>query len=163
MTKRVLFSVMFCLLILVLSACRMDVIGDMDKTDETPVSNEIPQDLTTNCVDVLIDIPLDSVTGISEYEAMILCREVLGEYDNFNEDRIIYFGFNTGFKFSYLCDAAVKCKDIQYYVMRVSWLVDDDHWSYIGKVMVSANGDEIYAYSIDQEGNYYLAEKLWEK
>jgi hypothetical protein len=70
---------------------------------------------------------------------------------------------DTGFRLAYRFVEAIEFEDQYYYVMYMSWLVDDNHWSYIGEVMVSASGDEIYSGAVDREGNYFIVEKLWEK
>ena len=101
---------------------------------------------------IVKNIPIDSVETISEVDAAILCRTVLGEKAK-----------ETGFLLAYRCDDIIEYQNQNYYVMIVSWLVDGYHWSYIGEVMVSKNGDEIYSGAIDREKNYYIVEKLWEK
>ena len=95
-------------------------------------------------------IDMNSVYGISEDDASILCRTVLGEK-----------GDITDFDIGYRCTAAIEYNGGQYYVVTVSWLVDDRYWSYIGEVMVASNGDTIYSGYSDQEGNYYLHEIIW--
>ena len=71
--------------------------------------------------------------GITKQEAELLCYDVLGERDE-----------ETGFPFSFGTSAAVEKDKKQYYVVRVSWLVDNSHLSYIGDFFVSADGKEIY-------------------
>jgi hypothetical protein len=98
------------------------------------------------------NIPKKTSEGISEEDAANLCRIVLGEAAD-----------DTGFRLAYRCVETKEFEDQYYYVMNMSWLVDDIHWSYIGEVMVSVSGDEIYSGAVDREGNYFLVEKLWEK
>ena len=95
---------------------------------------------------------INSIRDISEEDAINLCHTVIGDK-----------AMENGFKLGYRCDARVKCNGIQYYVITMSWLVDDNHWSYLGEILVSTKGNQIYSGTIDNEGNYYLAEKLWEK
>ena len=100
----------------------------------------------------VIDIPLNSVNGISEEEALNLCFSIVGEKCE-----------ETGFRLAYHYVGAIEYEGAEYYVMNMTWLVDDNHWSYIGELIVSANGDKIYDGVIDEEGNYYLGQKRWQK
>lgn len=81
----------------------------------------------------IVPIPIEAVEGITKQEAELLCYAVLGERDE-----------ETGFPFSFGTSAAVEKDKKQYYVVRVSWLVDNSHLSYIGDFFVSADGKEIY-------------------
>lgn len=92
---------------------------------------------------------LGPITINSEEVAIGLCRTVLGTTDE-----------ETGFKLSYLFEKEIEINGDNYFVMKVRWLVDNNHWSYIGEVMVSVNSGEIYAASTDREGNYFLWERL---
>lgn len=96
-----------------------------------------------------IQLPVDSVVGITESAAIALCYEILGEKAE-----------ETGYELAYRCVGAIEVKGVQYYVMDVTWLVDEKHWSYIGEVMVSADGCTIYD-GDSKNGNYFLGEKRW--
>ena len=117
------------------------------------------QELIPNSNNTPIEIPIVSVKGISEEQVSILCRKVIGEKDNNTSP--IYKGFNTDFELSYLCDGAIECRGVQYYVVRMSWLVDNNHWSYIGDLIVSANGYEIYSGLKHSDGTYSFGQMLW--
>ena len=107
-----------------------------------------------------VNVPMDSVKGLSPDEAISLCYEKLGETDGEGGyDR----GNNTGNKIGYRCVGAVKFKDKNYYILYTSWLVSNNHWSYIGYTLVSADADEIYDGAIDSDGNKKKKKKIWEK
>lgn len=115
------------------------------------VTTIIPQE-TTSIPPRSTQVPLEQVQGISIEEAEDLCYETIGEFDE-----------DTGFELSYRCIEAVKIEDATYYVMFISWLVDNDHWSHIGHVLVSADGAAIYSCTPNEDGSYTLDRKLWGK
>lgn len=89
----------------------------------------------------IVEIPIfDIETIVNEQEGAItrdeaekLCREVL-------EDK----AEENGFPISYKAIGAIFIKEKIYYVMHISWLVNNNHWSYIGNCYVSIDGQEIY-------------------
>lgn len=97
----------------------------------------------------IVEIPIDSVKGITKQEAEKLCQMVLGEKDE-----------ETGFVFSFGTSGAVKTKGEQYYCVRVSWLVDGSHLSYLGDFFVSADGKEIYN-GTALAGEYVMEDVIW--
>ena len=96
-------------------------------------------------------IEISEVEGISQQEAEALCLPVLGDRDD-----------TTGFTVSYRCIGAVEKDNRQYYVIDVSWLVDNSHWSHIGNLFVSADGKEIYDDTVNQS-EYIFEDILWSK
>ena len=99
----------------------------------------------------IVEIPVDSIKGITKQEAEKLCYSVLGEKDA-----------DTGFTFSFGVSGAVKRGEKQYYVVRTSWLVNNSHLSYIGDFFVSADGNEIYN-GTALSGEYEMTDKIWIK
>ena len=99
----------------------------------------------------IIEIPLDSVKGISKQEAEKACYRVLGEKDE-----------KTGFIFSFGTSGAVETNGKQYYVIRASWLVNNSHLSYIGDFFVSADGKEIYS-GTAVSGEYIMGNLIWKE
>ncbi len=99
--------------------------------------------------DDIVEISSDSVKGITNEEAENLCQSVLGEKDE-----------ETGFTFSFGTSGAIKTKGKQYYVVRVSWLVNGSHLSYIGDFFVSADGKEIYD-GTALSGEYTMENVIW--
>ena len=99
----------------------------------------------------IVPIPIETVKGITKQEAELLCYAVLGERDE-----------ETGFPFSFGTSAAVEKDKKQYYVVRVSWLVDNSHLSYIGDFFVSADGKEIYD-GVVLGVEYELMDLRWKK
>ncbi|MBR5236704.1 MAG: hypothetical protein IKW06_04980 [Clostridia bacterium] len=97
----------------------------------------------------IVEIPLDSVKGITQQEAEELCHLILGEKDE-----------ETGFIFSFGTSGAVETQGKQYYVIRASWLVDNSHLSYIGDFFVSADGKEMYDGTAFQ-GEYIMEKVIW--
>lgn len=99
----------------------------------------------------IIPISVDDVKGISAREAEALCCGFMGETDA-----------DTGFAFSFGTSGAVQNGEKQYYVVRASWLVNNDHLSYIGDFFVSADGKEIYDGVVT--GNLYeMMDLKWKK
>ena len=92
-----------------------------------PVQNQdVVVNETKSDTDIM-EISVDSVKGITQQEAEKLCHSVFGEKDE-----------ETGFIFSFGTSGAVETEGKQYYVIRVSWLVNNSHLSYIGDFFVSA-------------------------
>ncbi len=89
--------------------------------------------------------------GITAKEAQELCLEVLGD-----------MAPETGFPISYRCISTVSAKGKLYYVMHISWFVNETHWSYIGNCFVSSDGTEIYD-GIAHSSGYEMTELRWEK
>ncbi len=87
--------------------------------------------------------------NITKQEAETLCRDVLGEKAE-----------ETGFPVSYSCIGAASADDTVYYVMRIAWLVEGTHWSYIGNCFVSLDGKEIYD-GIALSGEYTMTKLRW--
>ena len=105
---------------------------------------------TKSDVDITI-ISVDDVKGITGREAEELCYYVMGEKDE-----------DTGFAFSFGTSGAIQKGEKQYYVIRASWLVDNNHLSYIGNFFVSADGKEIYDGVVSGE-EYEMMDLMWKK
>ncbi len=105
----------------------------------------------TKSNDDITPISVDDVKGITGREAEELCYYVLGEKDE-----------DTGFSFSFGTSGAVQKGEKQYYVIRASWLVDNNHFSYIGDFFVSADGKEIYDGVVSGE-KYEMMDLKWKK
>lgn len=107
----------------------------------------------------IVEIPISDVetvakqskNGLTRQEAELLCRDVLGDKAEEN-----------GFPISYRCISAVSANDNLYYVMHITWLVDNNHWSYIGNCYVSSDGQEIYDGIVSPE-EYKMTALRWEK
>lgn len=105
----------------------------------------------------IVEIPISDVemiakqseNGITSMEAEQLCQEILGDSAEEN-----------GFPISYRCISAVSVNDKLYYVMHISWLVNNSHWSYIGNCFVSYDGKEIYD-GLFLEEKYSMTELRW--
>ena len=125
--------------------------------NETPVEynetvhNKDILDNETKLDNDIKEISVDSVEGITQQEAERLCHSVFGEKDK-----------ETGFLFSFGTSGAVETKGKQYYVIRVSWLVNNSHLSYIGDFFVSADGKEIYD-GTALSGEYTMGKLIWSK
>ena len=114
-------------------------------------NNSMPVQEQTDVVneEKIVEIPLDSVKGITPEEAEELCYFVLGEKDE-----------DTGFTFSFGTAGAVEKDKKLYYVIRASWLVNNSHMSYIGDFFVSADGKEIYN-GTALPGEYTMQNIIW--
>lgn len=105
----------------------------------------------------VVEVPVSDVEsiakeeGITKEEAEQLCQEVLGDKDEENS-----------FPISYRCIGAVSANNKLYYVMHIAWLVDNNHWSYIGNCYVSSDGKEIYD-GIVSPAKYEMTELKWSK
>ncbi len=117
------------------------------KKDVTSLeNNEISEE--TNDGEI-IQIPLESINGITASEAEALCYSILGEKDK-----------ETGFIFSFGTTSAVEKDKKQYYVVRASWLVNNSHMSYIGDFFVSADGKEVYN-GVALQDEYQMEDRIW--
>ena len=99
----------------------------------------------------IVEISVDTVKGITQGEAEELCYYVLGDKDK-----------DTGFAFSFGTAGAVEKDKKQYYVIRASWLVNNNHLSYIGDFFVSADGKEIYEGSARPD-EYIMLNIIWSR
>ena len=107
----------------------------------------------------VVEVPISDVEsiakekedGITKEEAESLCRERLGDKAEEN-----------GFPISYRCIGAVSANEKLYYAMHITWLVDNNHWSYIGNCYVSSDGKEIYD-GIVSPARYEITELRWSK
>ena len=152
MTIRLLSIIIFLNMMVLFGFQIKDVKSVQKESCRLPVSNDAPScQLIPDNSNEAINEQINSVKIISEEDAINLCRTVLGDK-----------AMENGFILGYRCDARIECNGTQYYVITMSWLVDDNHWSYIGELMISTNGNQIYSGTIDYDGNYYLDEKLWE-
>ena len=89
--------------------------------------------------------------GITVKEAEELCVEVLGD-----------MAPETGFPIFYKCISAVSAKGKLYYVMNISWFVNETHLSYIGNCFVSSDGTEIYDGIANSDG-YEMTQLRWRR
>ncbi|MBQ2890938.1 MAG: hypothetical protein IJE44_04770 [Clostridia bacterium] len=86
---------------------------------------------------------------ITQEEAEKLCASVLGEKDE-----------ETGFPFSFGATGTIQKDGKEYYVIRTSWLVNNDHLSYIGDFFVTTDGKEIYDGWYTSE-EYSIGKLIW--
>ena len=133
------------------------------ETQHEPINNtevntnefESEQNFDESIVEVpildVVAITEQTQNGITQRQAEDLCRNVLGETAEEN-----------GFPLSYRCISAVSANDKFYYVMDIAWMVNNDHWSYIGNCFVSSDGQEIYD-GIVLSGEYEMTELRWSK
>ena len=126
----------------------------INKTDDTITETKTIQDF-----DDIVEISISDIeviaqqnqNSLTQQEAEKLCRDVLGDKAEEN-----------GFPISYRCISAVSANDKLYYVMHITWLVDNNHWSYIGNCYVSSDGQEIYD-GIVSPAKYKMTELRWKK
>lgn len=110
-------------------------------------------------VDYIAEVPISDVeaiakeqeNGITKQDAEKLCQKILGDKAEEN-----------GFPISYRCISAVSANNKLYYVMHIAWLVNNNHWSYIGNCYISSDGQEIYD-GIVSQSEYTMTELRWKK
>lgn len=141
MSRKIIFGIVVA--VVVAAAC-----GCFYQKTETPDDNAV--NITEENLSI-VEIPVDSITGISPGEAEGLCYLALGEKDK-----------DTGFTFSFGTSGAVKRGEKKYYVIRASWLVNNSHMSYIGDFFVSEDGKEIYS-GTALGGEYVIENLIWQK
>ncbi|MBE7048657.1 MAG: hypothetical protein E7393_04730 [Ruminococcaceae bacterium] len=100
--------------------------------------------------DAIIVISIDDVNGITPEEAEKLCFSVFGKEDK-----------ETGFLFLFSVTGAIEQKNKQYYIIRMSWLVNNSHLSYIGDCFVSVDGKEIYTGIANPPEEYIMDSLIW--
>lgn len=93
----------------------------------------------------------ENIERITPKEAEELCYSALGEKDE-----------GTGFPFSFSATSTLERNGIQYYVIRATWLVNNDHMSYIGDFFVSSDGKEIYSGFVEGD-KYTMGNLIWSK
>ncbi len=93
----------------------------------------------------------ESENGLTAEAAEMLCGEVLGKHAS-----------ETGFPISYKCIGGASYNGKLYYVMHISWFVNNQHWSYIGNAFVSSDGAEIYDGIVSEE-EYEITGLRWKK
>lgn len=161
MKKKIFYSITFAVLVVaIIGIVYCNTVAPNNETtadtsepaqnQEAVVDETTAVDETTEIADI-IEIPIDSVKGITQQEAENLCYLALGEKDE-----------ETGFIFSFGTSGAVKRGGKQYYVIRASWLVNNSHLSYIGDFFVSADGKKIYS-GTALSGEYTMETLIWEK
>ncbi len=100
------------------------------------------------CHTFFVNAPVEN-ERITQEEAEKLCASVLGEKDE-----------ETGFPFSFGATGTIQKDGKEYYVIRTSWLVNNDHLSYLGDFFVSVDGKEIYD-GFTQSGEYSIGKLIW--
>ena len=119
--------------------------------DEVPAQTPKSEPAEPETDGDIIQIPVESVKGITSHEAEELCYSIMGKQDE-----------ETGFLFSFGTAAAVEKDGKQYYVIRASWLVNNSHMSYIGDFFVSSDGKEVYS-GVALPDEYTMGNLIWSK
>ena len=146
MNKKIFLT--FVILVVIITSCIFIIRFSYNqeiKEDENIKDSEIIEQTD------FVQIPIDSVSGITTKRAEELCYNVLGKKDE-----------KTGNLFSYGVSDAVKKGNREYYIVRVSWLVNNDHMSYIGDFFVSSDGSKIYN-GFAKPGEYEMGDIIWSK
>ena len=120
-------------------------VGQGSAEEERTENYELPSDAD------IVEIPPEQVKGITQEDAQQLCYFALGEKDK-----------ETGFPFSFGVTGAVEAQGHQYYVIRASWLVNNDHLSYIGDFFVRADGNVIFDGAALSD-SYTMTSIVWSK
>ena len=144
MNKKIFLT--FVILVVIITSCIFIIRFSFNqeiKEDENIKDSEIIEQTD------FVQIPIDSVRGITTKRAEELCYNVLGKKDE-----------KTGNLFSYGVSDAVKKGNREYYIVRVSWLVNNDHMSYIGDFFVSSDGSKIYN-GFAKPGEYEIGDIVW--
>ena len=146
MNKKIFLT--FVILVVIITSCIFIIRFSYNqeiKEDENIKDSEIIEQTD------FVQIPIASVSGITTKRAEELCYNVLGKKDE-----------KTGNLFSYGVSDAVKKGNREYYIVRVSWLVNNDHMSYIGDFFVSSDGSKIYN-GFAKPGEYEMGDIIWSK
>ena len=149
MKKNILIIILVLIFLFVFIRITTSTYENIKRRNNAPVQDqEMIIDETKSDGDIT-PISVDDVKGITGQEAEKLCYYVMGEKDE-----------DTGFTFSFGTSGAVQKGEKQYYVIRASWLVDNNHLSYIGNFFVSADGKEIYDGVVSGE-EYEMMDLIW--
>ncbi len=149
--KKFFGVVLILLLVFAVIRIATSTYENMKRRDNTLVQERETAIGETGANAAITPIPVDNVKGITAREAEALCYEFMGEKDA-----------DTGFAFSFGTSGAVQRGEKQYYVIRASWLVNNDHLSYIGDFFVSADGKEIYDGVVSGD-TYEMMDLRWKK
>lgn len=116
----------------------------------------------SNTKDVVSNIPVDSVEGITSSEAVRLCQSIFGNID----DETFMFKMaevHTERTIGYNLVGAVKYNEKQYFIVNMLWSDKDEIvWSTIGFLGVLANGSEIYEVFGHSDNTYSFGKLLWD-
>ena len=141
--------------IMLFSGCQTQI----DPND--PVSNAEQQPTETERENVAVNIPIDFVEGITSDEALKLCQEIVGVED----DESFMFQLaevHTKRDVGYQIDGAAEFDGIEYYIVRMLWSGNEENnWSTIGHLGVSAGGNEIYEVTCHSDDTYTFNDLLW--
>ena len=158
MKKKICIIVLLIVAIVILIYAGLRIVNVSDGNDVLTNIENVTETETTKTPGEIVEIDLSDIEAIAQnknyltkHEAEELCLDVLGDTAEEN-----------GFSISYSCIGAVKADDELYYVMHIAWLVDNNHWSYIGNCYVSIDGEEIYD-GVAFSGEYEMTELIWEK
>lgn len=133
MKKNILITILILIFLFAFIRITTSTYENIKRRNNASVEDQEIEIGETKSDDDITPISVDDVKGITGREAEELCYYVMGEKDK-----------DTGFSFSFGTSGAVQKGGKQYYVIRASWLVDNNHLSYIGDFFVSADGKEIY-------------------
>ena len=149
--KKTVIGILCAVLILAVVFVSVNYFVKKGSVDDAPVAEEIITDKVSG--EEKTEEPEEEKTGniISAAEAEQLCRKVMGEVAE-----------ETGFPMSYGYTETVEINGRAYHAIRVSWLVNNSHMSYIGDLFVTTDGSEIYD-GVVYNGEYEIAELRWEK
>ena len=149
--KKILSVILVLIFVFAFIRISTSTYENIKRRDDATVQNQETAIGETKKDGDITPISVDDVRGITGQEAEELCYYVLGEKDE-----------DTGFVFSFGTSGAVQKDEKQYYVIRASWLVNNDHFSYIGDFFVSADGKEIYDGVVSGE-EYEMTDLRWKK
>ena len=149
MKKNILIIILVLIFLFVFIRITTSTYENIKRRNNAPVQDQEMIIGETKSDGDITPISVDDVKGITGQEAEELCYYVMGEKDE-----------DTGFTFSFGTSGAVQNGEKQYYVIRASWLVDNNHLSYIGNFFVSADGKEIYDGVVSGE-EYEMMDLMW--
>lgn len=87
----------------------------------------------------------NSGSEFTQEDALALLQETFGAEDA-----------DTGFPFSYQYVEVSEVDGVSYYNFRMSWLVENDHYSYLGNMFVALDGSVVYSGIDDGNGGWVL-------
>lgn len=128
------------------SAEESDAGGYTDSSDAKETDSETEADTDSD-----ENAETDTSAG-SANEGEITVDEALQIlYDKYGTEDV-----DTGFTYSYGYTETDEIDGVTYYNFRMSWLVDNDHFSYLTNLFVSTDGSKVYSGAYDGNGGWEL-------
>jgi len=123
---------------------------DESTTEEVTTEDTTEEDTDEEETESTKEVTKESTEQLAEGEISVEeARKML-------EDKYGTEDVDTGYPYSYGYDSKVTIDGQDYYNFRMTWLVDNDHMSYLTNMFVATDGSAIYSGASDGNGGWEL-------